>query len=405
MSEELDPYGLLSSEALENPYPVYARLRNEAPVYFSPVLQCWLLTRYQDVIGAFRDPRLSSRLTSSYGRHLPPEILASIEPLLKTLASWVIFTDKPEHTRLRGLINKAFTPRMTELLRPRIQGLVEELLDAVEPAERMDVIKDLANPLPVIVIGEMMGLPREDRHLLKGWSDMLVGFLGGPFQTPELFEEAVRGITSMEDYLRQVIAERRKRPGEDLISQLLAAEEQGGLLNEQEILSTCSLVLFAGHETTTNLIGNAVNALLEHPDQLAVLQREPGAVPTAVEEVLRFDSPVQRQIRLAGEDLEVGGQRISKGQALVLVIGSANRDAAQFSEPDRLDVLRKENRHLTFGMGAHFCVGASLGRLEAQLALGTLLRRFPGLKRAEGTPDRVINLSLRGFTSLPVKLS
>jgi len=405
MSEELDPYGLLSSEALENPYPVYARLRNEAPVYFSPVLQCWLLTRYQDVIGAFRDPRLSSRLTSSYGRHLPPEILASIEPLLKTLASWVIFTDKPEHTRLRGLINKAFTPRMTELLRPRIQGLVEELLDAVEPAERMDVIKDLANPLPVIVIGEMMGLPREDRHLLKGWSDMLVGFLGGPFQTPELFEEAVRGITSMEDYLRQVIAERRKRPGEDLISQLLAAEEQGGLLNEQEILSTCSLVLFAGHETTTNLIGNAVNALLEHPDQLAVLQREPGAVPTAVEEVLRFDSPVQRQIRLAGEDLEVGGQRISKGQALVLVIGSANRDAAQFPEPDRLDVLRKENRHLTFGMGAHFCVGASLGRLEAQLALGTLLRRFPGLKRAEGTPDRVINLSLRGFTSLPVKLS
>jgi hypothetical protein len=405
MSEELDPYGLLSSEALENPYPVYARLRNEAPVYFSPVLQCWLLTRYADVIAAFRDPRLSSRLTGAYGKQLPPEILASLEPLLNTLASWVIFTDKPEHTRLRGLINKAFTPRMTEQLRPRIQGLVDELLDAVEPAGRMDLITDLANPLPVIVIGEMMGLPREDRHLLKGWSDTLVGFLGAPLQTPEMFEEAVRGITSMEDYLRQVIAERRKRPGEDLISQLLAAEEQGGLLNEKEVLSTCSLVLFAGHETTTNLMGNAVNALLEHPDQLAVLQREPGAVASAIEEVLRFDSPVQRQIRLAGEDLEVGGQHISKGQVLVLVIGSANRDAAQFPEPDRLDVLRKENRHLTFGMGAHFCVGASLGRLEAQLALGTLLRRFPHLKRAEGTPERVINLSLRGFTSLPVQLS
>ncbi len=404
MSENLDPYGLLSSEALEDPYPVYARLRSEAPVYFSPVLQCWLLTRYQDVMGAFRDPRLSSRLTSSYGKLLPPELLASLEPLLRSLASWVIFTDKPEHTRLRGLINKAFTPRMTEQLRPRIQGLVDELLDAVELKGRMDVIADLANPLPIIVIGEMMGLPREDRHLLKGWSDMLVGFLGAPLQTPEMFEEAVRGITSMEDYLRQVIAERRKRPGEDLISQLLAAEEQGGILDEQEILSTCSLVLFAGHETTTNLIGNAVNALLNHPDQLAVLQREPGAVATAIEEALRFDSPVQRQIRLAAEDVEVGGQRISKGQALVLVIGSANRDAAKFSDQDRLDVLRKENRHLTFGMGAHFCVGASLGRLEAQLALGTLLRRFPGLKRAEGTPDRVVNLSLRGFTSLPVQL-
>jgi hypothetical protein len=219
-----------------------------------------------------------------------------------------------------------------------------------------------------------------------------------------MFEEAVRGITSMEDYLRQVIAERRKRPGEDLISQLLAAEEQGGILEEQEILSTCSLVLFGGHETTTNLIGNAVNALLEHPDQLEALQREPGAVGSAVEEVLRFDSPVQRQIRLAAEDLEVGGQRISKGQTMVLMIGSANRDAAQFSEPDRLDILRKENRHLTFGMGAHFCEGASLGRLEAQLALGTLMRRFPGLKRAEGTPDRMVNLSLRGFTSLPVQL-
>jgi hypothetical protein len=404
MSQDVDPYGLLTSEALQDPYPVYARLRAEAPVYFSPALQCWLLTRYQDVLGAFRDPRLSSRLTSSYGRLLPPELLARLAPLLRNLASWVIFTDKPEHTRLRGLINKAFTPRMTEHLRPRIQALVDELLDAVEPTGRMDVIADLANPLPVIVIGEMMGLPREDRQRLKSWSDMLVGFLGSPLQTPEMFEEAVRGITSMEDYLRQVIAERRKRPGEDLISQLLAAEEQGGILEEQEILSTCSLVLFGGHETTTNLIGNAVNALLEHPDQLEALQREPGAVGSAVEEVLRFDSPVQRQIRLAAEDLEVGGQRISKGQTMVLMIGSANRDAAQFSEPDRLDILRKENRHLTFGMGAHFCVGASLGRLEAQLALGTLMRRFPGLKRAEGTPDRMVNLSLRGFTSLPVQL-
>jgi hypothetical protein len=402
---DADPYGLLKPEALQDPYPVYARLRAEAPVYFSQALQSWLLTRYQDVLAAFRDPRLSSRLTSSYGQQLPPAILERLAPVLRNLSSWVIFTDKPVHTRLRGLINKAFTPRMTENLRPRIQALVDELLDAVAPAARMDIIADLANPLPVIVIGEMMGLPREDRHLLKSWSDMLVGFLGAVHQSPEMFEEAVRGITSMEDYLRQVIAERRKRPGEDLISQLLAAEEQGAILDEQELLSTCSLVLFGGHETTTNLIGNAVHALLEHPDQLETLRREPGAVASAIEEVLRFDSPVQRQIRLTAEDVEVGGQRIPQGQAVVLMIGSANRDPAQFPEPDRMNVLRKENRHLTFGMGAHFCVGASLGRLEAQLALDAVLRRFPGLKRAEGPPRRVENLSLRGLASLPVLLA
>lgn len=399
-----DPFGLLKPESLQDPYPVYARLRAEAPVYFSEALRAWLLTRYEDVLGAFRDPRLSSRLTSGYGKQLPPAILEQLVPVLRNLASWVIFTDRPDHTRMRGLLNKAFTPKVTENLRPRIQALVDELLDAVAPTGRMDVIKDLANPLPVIVIGELLGLPREDRHLLKAWSDMLVGFLGSTRMTPALFSEAVRGIVSMEDYLRQVIAERRKRPGEDLLSRLLAAEEQGSLLSEQELLSTCTLVLFAGHETTTNLIGNAVNALLEHPEQLEVLRREPATVVSAVEEVLRFDSPVQRQMRLTSEDIEVGGQRIPKGETVVLMIGSANRDPAQFPEPDRLDVRRQENRHLTFGMGAHFCLGAPLGRLEAQLALGTLLRRFPDLKRSGGTPHRVENLSLRGFESLPLLL-
>jgi cytochrome P450 len=404
LPSDVDPFGLLKPESLQNPYPVYARLRAEAPVYFSEALRAWLLTRYEDVLAAFREPRLSSRLTSGYGKQLPPAVLEQLAPVLRNLASWAIFTDRPEHTRLRGLLNKAFTPKVTENLRPRIQALVDELLDAVAPGGRMDVIADLANPLPVIVIGELLGLPREDRHLLKAWSDMLVGFLGATRITPELFAEAVRGIVSMEDYLRQMIAERRKRPGEDLLSRLLTAEEQGSLLSEQELLSTCTLVLFAGHETTTNLMGNAVNALLEHPDQLEVLRREPGTVVSAIEEVLRFDSPLQRQMRRPSEDIEVGGQRIPKGQTVVLMIGSANRDPAQFPEPDRLDVRRQENRHLTFGMGAHFCLGAPLGRLEAQLALGTLLRRFPGLKRAEGTPHRVENLSLRGLESLPVLL-
>lgn len=405
LAPDADPFGLLKPDSLQDPYPVYARLRAEAPVYFSEALRAWLLTRYEDVLAAFRDPRLSSRLTSGYGKQLPPAVLDQLAPVLRNLASWALFTDRPDHTRMRGLLNKAFTPRVTENLRPRIQALVDELLDAVAPAGRMDVIADLANPLPVIVIGELLGLPREDRHLLKAWSDMLVGFLGATRITPEMFTEAVRGIVSMEDYLRQVIAERRKRPGEDLISRLLAAEEQGTLLSEQELLSTCTLVLFGGHETTTNLIGNAVNALLEHPDQLEVLRREPGAVVSAIEEVLRFDSPLQRQMRLTSEDIVVGGQRIPQGQRVVLMIGSANRDPAQFPEPDRLDVRRQDNRHLTFGMGAHFCLGAPLGRLEAQLALGTLLRRFPGLSRTEGTPHRVENLSLRGFESLPVQLA
>jgi cytochrome P450 len=251
----------------------------------------------------------------------------------------------------------------------------------------------------------MLGLPREDRHRLKAWSDTLVGFMSPVRQTPEVFAEAARGVTEMEAYLRQVIAERRKRPGEDLLSRLIAAEEQGAILHEQELLSTCALVLFAGHETTTHLIGNAVNALLEHPDQLEALRREPGAMASAVEEVLRFDSPIQRQIRLAAEDVEVGGQQLRKGQSVVLVMGSANRDPAQFPEPDRLDVLRKENRHLSFGMGAHFCLGAPLARVEAQLALGAVLRRFAGLKPTGEAPQRLLDVNLRGFQLLPVLLA
>lgn len=401
---DADPFGLSTLQAWQDPYPLYARLRAEAPVYYSEVRQGWLVTRYQDVIAGFRDGRLSARRTSFYSQQLPAEIRELIAPVVRNLASWAFLSDPPEHTRLRGLINKAFTPRMTEGLRPRVQALVDELLDAMRGKGPVDIIAELASPLPVIVIGEMLGLPREDRHRLKSWSDALAAFMGPARKTPALFQTAARGVLEMEEYLRQVIAERRKCPGEDLISKLLVAEEQGTILNEQELLSTCTMVLFGGHETTTHLIGNAVNALLEHPDQLEVLRREPDAVASVVEEVLRYDSPIQRQIRLAAEDMEVGGQRIQKGQGVILMIGAANRDPAQFPEPDRLDVLRKENRHLSFGMGTHFCVGSSLGRMEAQLALGALARRFPGLERAGGAPRRLENLTIRGFESLPVAL-
>lgn len=403
-----DPYGLLTPEAIHDPYPVLARIRAEAPVHFSQAMGGWLLTRYQDVFAGFRDARLSSRTVSNYNSFfpfLPPEAVEMLKRVLRTLSLWVVFTDRPEHTRLRGLLNKAFTPKITESLRPRIQSIIDELLDAVAPAGRMDVVTDLAGPLPVIVIGELLGLPREHRHVLKRWSDTLVGFLGATHLGPAHVEAAARGIEAMEEYLREVIAERREQPREDLISQLLATEELGTVLSEQEILSTCSVALFGGHETTTNLIGNAVHAFLEHPDQWAVLRSQPDAMPQAIEEVLRFDSPILRMLRKASEDLELGGQKIHAGDTVLLQISAANRDPAQFPEPDRLDVLREENRHLSFGMGVHFCLGAPLARLEAQLALGTLLRRFPGLKPAGGTPRRMQNLSLRGFESLPVLLA
>ncbi|HEX8698475.1 MAG TPA: cytochrome P450 [Myxococcaceae bacterium] len=398
-----DPYGLLSPERMQNPYPFYSRLLREAPVHFSEPWGAWVVTRHADVNAGFRDMRLSSVRTGMYSQGMPEEIIRKLEPMARNMASWLLFHDAPSHTRLRSLINKAFTPRMVELLRPRIQALVAELLDAVKGKAQMEIISELANPLPVIVIGEMLGLPREDRYRLKQWSDKLAALIGTGKPTLAEVEGALGAIIEFEDYFRPLLAQRRIQPGNDLLSALAQAEEQGNLLSEQEVLSTCTLVLFAGHETTTNLIGNGLLALLRHPDQWELLRNSPELLPDAVEELLRYDSPVQFTNRMAGVDLEFAGHRFRKGDRVMLMIAAANRDPAQFQEPDRLDVRRKELRHQSLGMGPHYCVGAALARVEAQEAFAALMRRFPQLKVAPGAePVWADNVGFRGLKSLPV---
>ena len=399
-----DHFGLLTPETALSPYATYARMRREAPVCFVEPWGGWCLTRHSDVSAAFRDGRLSANRAASLARMVPPEVQAYLEPLIRNLSSWALLVDAPDHTRLRALITKAFTPRAMSRLKPAIDELAALLIDdAIKKSidGTINMIHDLAEPLPVVVIGDLLGLPRDDRHLLKTWSDNLAAFLGAAQPTLDKAVSACKAISEMEAYFRGVIASRKKALGEDLLSSLITAESDGGLLSEQELISTCAMILFGGHETTTNLIGNGLLALLENPEELTRLRETPDAMPVAIEEFLRYDSPVQRMSRLALEDLTIGKTRIEKGQRVYLLIGAANRDPEVFSDPDRLDVLRPDNRHLAFGVGAHYCVGAALGRLEAQIALQALIVRFPKLQRA-GEVTWLDTIAMRGLRTLPV---
>lgn len=399
-----DPFGLDSAEGRADPYPVYARLREEAPVWFSPSWGAWLVTRHADAVAAFRDHRLSANRSSRYAAVLPPPVREHLAPLLRNLASWALLLDPPDHTRIRSLLARAFTPRLVEHLRPRVEAIAAELVGDVAAGGRVDLIAALAEPLPVLVIGEMLGLPPADRRRLKEWSSALTAFMGASKLSLDVAEDALAGVVEMEEYFRDLIAERRRAPGEDLLSALVAAEDRGAILGEQELLSTCTMVLFGGHETTTNLIGNAALTFLRHPEALAAIRADASIMGAAVEEVLRFEAPVQRMGRVAREDLEIAGQPIRAGDRVFLVMGSANRDPRAFADPDRFDPRRADSRHLTFGHGSHFCVGAALGRMEAEIALRTLLARCPSLAPVDEAPRWLDNLTVRGLAALPVDL-
>ena len=303
-------------------------------------------------------------------------------------------------------MSKAFTPKVVDGLRPRIQELVDELLDAVAAKGSMEIIEDLAYPLPVIVICEMLGVPPEDHETFKEWSRAAARSLDPEeILPPEVQEERRQTLESFGDYFRALIVERRKDLKDDLISALIEAEEAGDKLTEEELLSTCILLLVAGHETTVNLIGNGALALLRNPDQLEMLRDDPSLAPRAVEELLRYDPPVQMTGRTALEDIEIGGGTVRKGQQVILLLAAANRDPERFADPDRLDITRDDTRHLAFSFGTHFCLGASLARLEGEIALGTLVRRFQGLKLQTEAPEYKENITLRGLASLPVAFS
>jgi len=395
-------YNPFIPEVHANPYPMYARLRAEDPVHWSALMEAWVLTRYDDVVAVLTDSRFSADRRQARNR-FADEIARREEefgPFGRTRT--MLTSDPPEHTRLRRLVSKAFTPRMVEGLRPRIQEIVDELLDAVAQNGRMDVIRDLAYPLPVIVIAEMLGVPPEHRDQFKHWSDEIVGVLGGPLVPQETLERSRVAVHELAEYLRGVIVERRREPREDLVSGLIAAEEQGQILSEDEMLATAMLLLVAGNETTTNLIGNGMLSLLRNPDEMERLCADPSQVPTAVEELLRYDGPVQATGRVAMEDLEIGGQKVTKGQAVLTVLGAANRDPAQFGKPDELDLDRQPNEHVAFGDGIHFCLGAPLARAEGQIAFETLLRRFAHPRLETDNLQWGGSFILRGLKSLPI---
>jgi cytochrome P450 len=388
----------MAPEFVADPYPTYRRLREEDPVHQSP-LGFWVLTRYEDVVASLRDPRMvkepiAAFVAARFGLAAPPT----------GMGLSMLDRDPPDHTRLRGLVSKAFTPRVIERLRPHIQQIVDGLLDRVEGDRSMDLIEQFAYPLPVIVICEMLGVLVADHERFKGWGLDIARGLDAIMLPPDspVAERSVLARRALAEYFRGLIAERRAAPRDDMLSSLIAAEEAGDKLSEDELLATCILLLVAGHETTVNLIGNGSLALLRHPDQMRRLREDPGLIVTAVEELLRFDGPVQRTARIPSEDVTIGGKTIGKGEMVMPFIGAADRDPAQFPDPDRLDIGRQDNRHIAFGWGIHFCIGAPLARIEGQIAINTLLKRMPKLALATAEPEHRQSLTLRGLTSLPV---
>jgi cytochrome P450 len=391
------PFNPIDPEFVADPYPMYHRLRTEEPVHRSP-LGFWVLTRYEDVVAVLRDPRLVKEPIAAFvARRL------GVERSPTNVGMSMLDRDPPDHTRLRGLVSKAFTPRVVEGLRPRIQQIVDGLLDRAEDQRGMDLIEEFAYPIPVNVICEMLGVPVADHERFKGWSiDLARGLDATLFGAPEVARRGSESQRALADYFRGLIAEHRASPRADLLSLLIAAEEAGDTLSEHELLATCILLLVAGHETTVNLLGNGTLALLRHPDQLRLLRDDPGLIGTAVEELLRFDGPVQRTARIPDTDVVIDGHTIAAGDMVMPFIGAADRDPAQFPDPDRLDLKRADNRHIAFGWGIHFCLGAPLARLEGQIAINTLVRRFPKLTLATDRPEYRQSLTLRGLTALPV---
>ena len=393
----MSAFNPMDPEFLADPYPTYHRLRDEDPVHHSP-LDFWVLTRYEDVAAVLRDPRfikepLVSVVAARFGVTVPPGVGLSM-----------LDRDPPDHTRLRSLVSKAFTPRVVEGLRPRIQKIVDDLITRAEAVGRMDLIEEFAYPIPVNVICEMLGVPIEDHERFKGWSLDIARGLDSVWLPPESEIPKRSGAArhAIGDYMRGLIAERRASPRGDLLSALIAAEEAGDKLSEDELIATCILLLIAGHETTVNLIGNGTLALLRHPEELRRLRETPGLITSAVEELLRYDGPVQRTARITSTEVTIGGRTIGKGEMVMPFIGAADRDPSQFSDPDRLDLGRTDNRHIAFGWGIHFCLGAPLARIEGQIAIDTLVRRLPRLTLVDDEPEHRQSLTLRGLKALPV---
>jgi cytochrome P450 len=396
---DLSLYRLLDPEVLANPYPLFRRLREEDPVHWDPFLHAWVVTRYADVINVLYN--YSADRTPS-PEQLDSMGLGDISPIAKLMVKQMLFMDPPAHTRLRSLASYAFTPRRVEVLRQHIREIVDQLLTEAESRGHMDIIKDLGEPLPSIITAEMLGVPVEDRTLLKGWSQSFAEMLGNFQHNPDHIPRVLRTVEDMTAYFHARIAELRKQPREGLIHSLMTAEIDGDRLTDEEVVANSIVTMVGGLETTTNLIGNGVLSLLRNPGELQKLRNDLSLVPSAIEELLRYESPSQHTARMAPDDVELGGRKIRKRQAVIAVMAAGNRDPERFPDPDRLDLARPDNRHLAFGWAAHFCFGAPLARLEGQAAFEGIALRLHNLQMTPGPLVWRTNLGLRGLTSLPV---
>lgn len=400
------PFNPLLPEFRADPYVVYERFRTLNPVHcaIAPTSTdpgFWYLFAYADVAAALRDPRLGRELNPVKSPKTSASVPEANEPFYEMAGQWMLYRDPPNHTRLRALVNKAFTPATVERLRPRIAAHAEQLLNDVEADGRMDLIGDFAFPLPLIGLGEMLGVRAEDLRQFREWSNALSAAIDQN-RTPGVYEQASQATLALSAYFQEILKERRRCPQDDLMSRLIAAEEQSGHLSEDEIIATCILLLGAGQETTVDLIGNSVLALLHHPAQWEILRSQPSLIPSAVEELLRYDSPVQMTARVALEDVEIGGYLIRRGAKVTMVLASANHDPAVFPDPHRLDITRNAKSHLGFGAGIHYCLGGSLARMSGRIALSTLLRRFPNLRVETKSPEWREGPVFRGLKRLPV---
>ncbi|HJY27276.1 MAG TPA: cytochrome P450 [Pyrinomonadaceae bacterium] len=398
---------MFDSDFIADPYRIYNHLRAAAPLLWTDKFRsgAWLVTRYADVVAGLHDPRLSSQRSHTLTAALPREVQGEFARFNEIFSKWMLFLDPPHHSRLRKLLNKEFTPNMIQRLRPRIQHVVKTLLDHALEKTEMEFMTEFANPLPVRVIAEMLGIPGEDQHVFQIWSDDLANFFGNATAPVDVARRAQNSLISLTEYFRKLLPERRANKGDDLVSLLLRVEEEGEVLTEEELLAQCTLLLVAGHETTRNLLGNGMLALLQHPAQLTTLKQSPALMPLAVREFARYDSPVQFSGRAVTQDFSWHDQSIKKGQTVILLLGSANHDPEKFSEPETLNISRDEGMPLSYGHGMHFCIGAALAQTEGEIAFATLLDRTSSLTMLDDAPAWRANLSFRGLSRLRIALS
>ncbi|GGJ35421.1 cytochrome P450 [Streptomyces brasiliensis] len=393
---------VLRDDRLADPYPYFAQVREADPVRWNERYRAWFVHKHEDVLAALRNPAFSSdRVRPVYADRLTDEQRAARQPTFDVLSHWMVFLDPPEHTRLRQLVQPAFSPKAVARMRPRVEEVVRETLQTLADRDSFDFVKDLAYPIPAIIVAELIGVPAGERDLFKKWSDDILTLVFGAEGSADRRERAQQGLVELTDYLRDMIAKARKQPGDDVISSLVSARDVEPPLSDEEILSTCALLVFGGHETSTNLIANGTRQFLLHPEQMELLKADRALVGTAVEEMLRFDGPSRMEARLLVEDVELRGKRLRAGDNVLLVQSAANRDPDVFENPDTLDITRHPNPHVGFGFGVHHCLGNFLARLEAQVAYLAVIDAMPDLALAGGETWHPTMMS-RGMKSMPV---